>query len=246
MNHIIIDRARLKKQAWQTVTDPKRVSEMIIAIDGTAASGKGTLGRTLAMRLGLDYLDTGQLYRAVALATKKAGIDIDTAPSAAFQKLIKKLDLTQEFGPEIRSAEIGELASKVAAIAEVRADLLKKQRDFANNPPHGKGAVLDGRDIGTVVLPEADAKFYVDAAADIRATRRHLELKARGDDIPFSEVLADLIKRDCRDKNRTVAPLIAADDAFLIDSSQKNAEEVLAIALSHVAQINQEKTASGL
>ena len=125
-------------------------------------------------------------------------------------------------------------ASTVAAFAEVRHALLRKQRNFAEHPPNKNGSVLDGRDIGTVVLPEADAKFYVDAAADIRAKRRHLELSASGEEIEFSEVLSDLIKRDCRDKNRTVAPLNAADDAFFIDSSNKNAEEVLEIALSRL------------
>jgi len=219
---------------------------MIIAIDGTAASGKGTLGRTLAMRLGLDYLDTGQLYRAVGLAVKQAGVNLEDASDETLKTLIDQLDLCQKFGPELRSSEIGELASKVAAIAQVRSSLLERQRDFAKNPPHGKGAVLDGRDIGSVILPDADAKFFIDAAADIRATRRHLELKARGEDIEFSEVLADIIKRDCRDKNRTVAPLIAAEDAFFIDSSDKNAEEVLAICLDYLDGAHESQAATGL
>jgi len=219
---------------------------MIIAIDGTAASGKGTLGRTLAMRLGLDYLDTGQLYRAVGLAVKQAGVNLEDASDETLKTLIDQLDLCQKFGPELRSSEIGELASKVAAIAQVRSSLLERQRDFAKNPPHGKGAVLDGRDIGSVILPDADAKFFIDAAADIRATRRHLELKARGEDIEFSEVLADIIKRDCRDKNRTVAPLIAAEDAFFIDSSDKNAEEVLVICLDYLDGAHEPQGATGL
>ncbi|MGB2509169.1 MAG: (d)CMP kinase [Candidatus Puniceispirillaceae bacterium] len=219
---------------------------MIIAIDGTAASGKGTLGRTLAMRLGLDYLDTGQLYRAVGLAVKQAGVNLEDASDETLKTLIDQLDLCQKFGPELRSSEIGELASKVAAIAQVRASLLERQRDFAHNPPNGKGAVLDGRDIGSVILPDADAKFFIDAAADIRATRRHLELKARGEDIEFSEVLADIIKRDCRDKNRTVAPLIAAEDAFFIDSSDKNAEEVLAICLDYLDGEHEPQATTGL
>ena len=207
---------------------------MIIAIDGTAASGKGTLGRTLAMRLGLDHLDTGLLYRAVGLAAKQANLDIENASDDAIKALVESLDLSQKFGPELRGSEVGELASKVAALPLVRSCLLEKQREFAQQPPHGKGAVLDGRDIGSVVLPDADAKFFVDAAADIRATRRHLELKSRGENIEFSEVLSDIIQRDCRDKNRTVAPLIAADDAFFIDSSDKNADEVLAICLDYL------------
>ena len=219
---------------------------MIIAIDGTAASGKGTLGRTLAMRLGLDYLDTGQLYRAVGLEVKLAGVNLEDASDETLKILIDQLDLCQKFGSELRSSEIGELASKVAAIAQVRASLLERQRDFAHYPPHGKGAVLDGRDIGSVILPDADAKFFIDAAADIRATRRHLELKARGEDIEFSEVLADIIKRDCRDKNRTVAPLIAAEDAFFIDSSDKNAEEVLAICLDYLDGVHEPQAATSL
>lgn len=205
---------------------------MIIAIDGTAASGKGTLGRTLAMRLDLDYLDTGKLYRAVGHAALTSGVDIDASDPTAIAEIATNLDLSQPFTSELRTTDVGEAASKVAALAEVRQTLLRKQREFAEHPPHGKGAVLDGRDIGTVVLPDADAKFYIDAAADIRANRRHLELVAAGEAIEFPEVLSDLIKRDCRDKNRTVAPLIAADDAFFIDSSTKNAEEVLELVLS--------------
>ena len=207
---------------------------MIIAIDGTAASGKGTLGRTLAMRLDLDYLDTGKLYRAVGHAALTSGVDIDASDPTAIAEIATNLDLSQPFTSELRTTDVGEAASKVAALAEVRQALLRKQREFAEHPPHGKGAVLDGRDIGTVVLPDADAKFYIDAAADIRANRRHLELVAAGEAIEFPEVLSDLIKRDCRDKNRTVAPLIAADDAFFIDSSTKNAEEVLELVLSRL------------
>jgi len=211
---------------------------MIIAIDGTAASGKGTLGRTLAMTLGLDYLDTGILYRAVGLLVTRKNLDIDNASATELAAVAETLeigaDFNTEFGAEIRSAEVAEAASKLAALPEIRRALLEKQRHFAYQPPGGKGAVLDGRDIGSVVLPDADAKFYVDAAADIRATRRHLELVANGETLEYSEVLADLIKRDCRDKNRTVAPLIAAQDAFFIDSSYMNAEEVLSLALSHL------------
>ena len=207
---------------------------MIIAIDGTAASGKGTLGRTLAMRLQLDYLDTGQLYRAVGHIALANGLDLETCDPNEMVRIATNLDLSQPLSAELRKSEVSQAASNVAAVAEVREVLLRKQRNFAEHPPHKNGAILDGRDIGTVVLPEADAKFYVDAAADIRANRRYLELSASGEEIGFSEVLSDLIKRDCRDKNRTVAPLIAADDAFFIDSSDKNAEEVLELALSRL------------
>jgi len=209
---------------------------MIIAIDGTAASGKGTLGRALATRLDLDYLDTGQLYRALAHNVQQKELDIDELNDSDFEQFVSDLPLSNRFGSELRTAEISELASKVAAIPSVRTALLDRQRDFAKSPPGGKGAVVEGRDIGTVVLPDADAKFYVDAAADIRANRRHCELKACGSKISLCDVLADIVKRDCRDKNRTVAPLIAADDAFFIDSSEKNAEEVLQMVLDHLKQ----------
>ena len=159
-------------------------------------------------------------------------LDLEMDDPTEMVRIATNLDLSQPFSSELRTSEVGEAASKVAAFAEVRQALLRKQRNFAECPPNKNGAVLDGRDIGTVVLPEAHAKFYVDAAADIRAKRRHLELSASGEEIGFSEVLSDLIKRDCRDKNRTVAPLIAADDAFLIDSSTKTAEEVLEFALT--------------
>ena len=207
---------------------------MIIAIDGTAASGKGTLGRTLAMQLQFDYLDTGQLYRAVGYFALSQGLDLAESDPKEIVKIATNLDLSQPFGKELRTSEVGIAASKVATFSEVRHALLRKQRNFAEYPPNQNGAILDGRDIGTVVLPEADAKFYVDAAAGIRAKRRHMELSASGEKMEFSEVLSDLIQRDCRDKNRTVAPLNAADDAFLIDSSDKNAEEVLELALSHL------------
>ena len=119
----------------------------------------------------------------------------------------------------------------MAALPAVRAALLGKQRQFALHPPCGTGAILDGRDIGSVILPDADKKFFVDAAADIRAQRRFTELQAAGNDCHFSEVLADIIKRDCRDKNRTIAPMTAVPDAFIIDSSDKNAEEVFRVAM---------------
>ena len=208
---------------------------MIIAIDGTAASGKGTLGRTLAMRLELDYLDTGLLYRGIAHSLITAGIDIENASDEVIIEHAENLDLSALSATKLRASEISEAASALAAIPAVRQALLEKQRQFAHTPPHGRGAVLDGRDIGTVIVPKADAKFYVDAAADIRATRRHLEIEAAGQEIDYSEVLSDIIKRDCRDKNRTVAPLIAADDAFFIDSSNMNAEEVLTLALKVLA-----------
>ena len=209
---------------------------MIIAIDGTAASGKGTLGKRLAEALGLAYLDTGQLYRAVGVRAEAHKLDIDFAEVSKIADIANELDLTQPFGEELRTAHASELASKAAALPAVRIALLDKQRQFAKQPPCGIGAILDGRDIGTVILPDADKKIFVDAAADIRAQRRFNELKAAGEKCDFADVLADIIKRDCRDKNRTTAPMTAAPDAFIIDSSDKNADEVFRIAMEYLEQ----------
>ena len=207
---------------------------LIIAIDGTAASGKGTLGKSLAMKLQLDYLDTGKLYRAVAWELVAQGADTDSLPAADIADIAANLRLPLTNEDKLHGAEIADKASQVAALPEVRAALLQKQRDFAANPPSSKGAILDGRDIGTVVLPDAPIKIYVDANPEVRATRRHLEMQARGLNPAYGEVLSDIINRDMRDKNRTVAPLIAAEDAFLIDSSLHSAQEVLQIALDHI------------
>lgn len=209
-----------------------------IAIDGTAASGKGTLGKSIAMRLELDYLDTGKLYRAVGHAILMAGKSADDISVQDSAELAKSLSLPILQEDALHSAEVAMQASKVAAIPEVRDALLQKQRDFANNPPSGKGAILDGRDIGTVILPDAPIKFFVDAKPEVRATRRHMEMQARGKDLLYAEVLADLINRDSRDKNRTIAPLTAANDAFLIDSSALSAQEVLQIALDHISSLS--------
>ena len=207
---------------------------LIIAIDGTAASGKGTLGKSLAMKLQLDYLDTGKLYRAVAYDLFAQGADTDSLPAADIADIAANLRLPLTNEDKLHGAEIADKASQVAALPEVRAALLQKQRDFAAHPPSSKGAILDGRDIGTIVLPDAPIKIYVDANPEVRATRRHLEMQARGLNPAYGEVLSDIINRDMRDKNRTVAPLIAAEDAFLIDSSLHSAQEVLQIALDHI------------
>lgn len=209
---------------------------VMIAIDGTAASGKGTLGKSLAMKLQLDYLDTGKLYRAVAyeLLVKEAETDTGSLSATEIADIAAHLHLPLTNEEALHGAEIADKASQIAALPEVRAALLQKQRDFAATPPSGKGAILDGRDIGTVVLPYAPIKIYVDADPEVRATRRHLEMQARGSSPAYGEVLSDIINRDMRDKNRTVAPLIAAEDAFLIDSSARSAQEVLHIALDHI------------
>jgi len=207
---------------------------MIIAIDGSAASGKGTLAKRLAADLGFDYLDTGALYRAVALSLLKAGADGNDIDEKQAVRLSASLDLELTQSPEIRNDRIASLASQVAALGPVRAELLTLQRAFAATPPHGNGAVLDGRDIGTIVLPNADLKFFIDADIDIRAERRTKELLKAGQSVMFRDVLAEMQARDDRDRTRSVAPLRAADDAITIDTSSMDAAAVLALALSHI------------
>ena len=196
----------------------------VIAIDGTFASGKGTLGKRLAAHYGLAYLDTGKLYRAVGYAVMQTGGDPENADHAA--KAAKALTGNELDDPILKSGDVAVNASKVAVHPDVREALFQFQRDFA-----AKGAVLDGRDIGTVICPDADVKFYVDAAADVRAKRRHVELTGYGEDITFETVLAQLVERDNRDKNRTEAPLKAADDAHLIETSELGIDEVFEIAV---------------
>jgi cytidylate kinase len=207
---------------------------MIIAIDGSAASGKGTLAKRLAADLGFDYLDTGALYRAVALSLLKAGADGNDIDEKQAVRLSASLDLELTQSPEIRNDRIASLASQVAALGPVRAELLTLQRAFAATPPHGNGAVLDGRDIGTIVLPNADLKFFIDADIEIRAERRTKELLQAGQSVMFRDVLAEMQARDDRDRTRSVAPLRAADDAITIDTSSMDAAAVLALALSHI------------
>jgi CMP/dCMP kinase len=187
---------------------------MIIAIDGPLASGKGTIAKALAARLGLPYLDTGTLYRAVALAVMAAGHqpeDQDQAIQAA-----ENLDINLTRDRRIRSAAVGAGASVVAAFPAVRAALFAAQRDFALQPG---GAVLDGRDIGTVVCPEAAVKIYVTADVETRARRRQEELAASGEFVAFDAMLAQLQIRDARDAGRADAPLAMAEDAHLLDTS---------------------------
>lgn len=193
-----------------------------IAIDGTFASGKGTLAKRLAAHYGLDYMDTGKLYRATAKATLDAGGDPDSpADAAKAAKTLENAALDEKLSdPSLKSGPIGAAASKVAVHPKVRAALLDLQRDFA-----AKGAVLDGRDIGTVICPNADVKLYVDAKPEIRAERRHKELVGYGEEISFEAVLAQLKERDARDMGRQDAPLKPADDAHYLDSSHLSIEE---------------------
>ncbi|MDB2531545.1 (d)CMP kinase [Alphaproteobacteria bacterium] len=211
---------------------------MIIAIDGSAASGKGTLAKRVAAEFGYDYLDTGALYRAVALSLLKAGVNSNNIDEKQAVNSASELDLSLTQTAEIRTDNVAALASIVAAISPVRAELLALQRSFATAPPSGKGAVLDGRDIGTIVLPDADIKFFIDADLDIRAERRTKELLQAGQSAIFRDVLADMKARDDRDRTRSVAPLKAADDAITIDTSNTDAAAVLALALSHIARVD--------
>jgi len=198
----------------------------VIAVDGPAASGKGTLARRLAARYGLRHLDTGMIYRAVGLKVLREGLD----PVAA-ARAVTLADLDR---PELRSEEVAQAASKVAAIPEVRTALRALQRRFAETPP---GAVLDGRDIGTVVFPDAGAKIFIDASLELRAERRHRELLERGVASIYSRVLQDMKDRDARDRDRAVAPLTPAKDAFVIDSSKLDADGVFALAVAHIGRV---------
>lgn len=206
---------------------------LVIAIDGPAASGKGTLARRLAAAFNLAYLDTGSLYRATGVATLRAGGDPAVESDAV--KSAQSLDISKFSPSDLRTEEAGGAASKVAAIPAVRAALLDFQRKFAKSPPGGKsGAVLDGRDIGTVVCPDATVKFFIEADLETRVIRRVKELREKGENIIESRVRADMEARDARDKDRSVAPLKAADDALVLDTSRMSADEVFAKAKAYV------------
>ncbi|MFN3869493.1 MAG: (d)CMP kinase [Hyphomicrobiaceae bacterium] len=192
---------------------------MIIAIDGPAASGKGTLAKRIAAHFGLPCLDTGLLYRAVARDVERAGFR--TADRWAAIAYARGLDMTSFDDPALRGATAGEKASQVAHIPEVRAALLEAQRAFAHQPG---GAVLDGRDIGTVICPDADVKIFVTAVPEIRARRRFLEHVSRGEATSFEDVLADIRARDTRDSARAAAPLKPAADALLLDTTDLDIE----------------------
>src|SRR5215210_3367433 len=187
---------------------------MIIAIDGPAASGKGTLGKRLAAHYGLRHLDTGLLYRAVGKAMLEAGYDLTDRARAV--EAAKALDPKHFDETVLKSHAVGEAASIVSAIGEVRTALLEFQRDFAARPP---GAVLDGRDIGTVICPDADVKIFVDATREVRAARRAAEVRAGRQAVNEAEILADILRRDERDCSRAVAPLVRAPDAHLLDTT---------------------------
>ena len=199
---------------------------MIIAVDGPAAAGKGTVARALARHFGLNFLDTGSLYRMVGLAVLASGARADDA--AAATAAARALDPGTFGDAELRGEAVGAAASLAAAIPEVRAALLGLQRDFASRPP---GAVLDGRDIGTVVCPDADVKLYITASPEVRARRRQTELGATD----YEAVLAEIRARDARDSSRAVAPLVPASDAVVIDTSAMDAGQAIAAAIGAAA-----------
>jgi len=194
-----------------------------VAIDGPAAAGKGTISKAVAAHFGFDHLDTGLLYRAVGACTLEGADPIQAAQD------LTPADLARD---DLRSAEVAQAASNVAVIAEVRAALLAFQRTFARR--YG-GAVLDGRDIGTVICPEAEVKLYVTASAEVRAERRHLELTQAGAGLTLAEVLADVKARDARDMTRAEAPLKPAPDAIQIDTSDLSIDAAIARAVAEIA-----------
>lgn len=200
---------------------------MIIAIDGPAASGKGTLARRLAAHFGLPHLDTGLLYRATACALLDEGRPLDDVAAAV--AAARGLALSDFDATRLRTREMGEAASLVAAMPEVRAALIDLQRGFASRL---EGAVLDGRDIGTVVCPDAPVKIFVTASAETRAQRRALELASQGEKVDYAHVLADIKKRDERDSERSAAPLKAAPDAIILDTTDLDIEAAFRAALA--------------
>jgi len=208
---------------------------MIIAIDGPAAAGKGTLGRRLAQHLNLAFLDTGGLYRAVALKVLDRGADpADPAAAEAAAKAIRPADLES---PRLREDRVSQAASVVAAQPAVRAALLAFQRDFAHHPPASfAGALLDGRDIGTVVCPDATVKLFVTASAEARAMRRFKELQAAGVETIYERVLQDIEQRDARDRERQTAPLRPAGDAIELDTTALDADAAFAKAADLIAR----------
>ena len=205
---------------------------MIIAIDGPAASGKGTIAKRLAKHYGLPHLDTGLMYRAVAKAVLDAGHKLDDRASVTAAAL--KLDPAGFDETELKRHSVGEAASIVAAIPDVRAALFNFQQEFAAAP---NGAVLDGRDIGTVICPHADVKIFVTASPQERARRRTLEFKAQSHDVREADILADILRRDERDQSRSVAPLRPAADAFVLDTTDLDIDAAVAAAIARVEQV---------
>jgi cytidylate kinase len=208
---------------------------LVVAIDGPAASGKGTLGRRLAQRFGLAHLDTGKLYRATAFLVLEESAD--PADPVAAEAAARRIDLALLGDPRLLSEAVANASSVVAAIPGVRAVLLRFQREFAGHPrPPARGAVLDGRDIGTAVCPGAAVKLFVTATSEARAERRLKELRERGAAAIYDDVLQDMKERDARDSMRRVAPLAAAPDAAIIDTTGLDADQVFEQASEIIAR----------
>lgn len=202
---------------------------MIIAVDGPSAAGKGTLARGIAQHYGLHFLDTGALYRMVGLQMIRTQTDFADTPKTA--EFARNLNVDDFEDHELRSEVVGSAASKVAVIPEVRSALLKFQRDFARRLP---GAVLDGRDIGTVICPDADVKFFITASVEARVLRRFKELQGLGIATSMEDVTADIKARDARDAGRSTAPTRAAADAIVVDTSELGVEEALKLVLGAI------------
>jgi cytidylate kinase len=209
----------------------------VITIDGTAGSGKGTLARALAAHYGFDYLDTGKIYRAVGSAVLRAGGNPHSEKDAlaAAQDVAAHLTPQLLADPELRRDDVGQAASIVAVMSSVRTVLLEGQRQFIRHA--ARGAVMDGRDCGTVICPEAPVKFFVTASAEVRAHRRLKELSELNIAARYEDVLADIIARDTRDSERAAAPLKPAPDAIIMDTSAQSAEEVLRTAITRIDSV---------
>ena len=202
-------------------------SKPVIAIDGTAGSGKGTLAKNLSRKLNFDHLDTGLLYRIYAFESIKEGKK-EIPVKINFNKWFSNTDKLNS----LRSEKISKLASKISQSTEVRKSLVNFQRNFANNPPKGKGSIIDGRDIGTIIIPYAEVKFFIDANVEIRASRRNQQLQLRSLDL--SNTIANMRKRDIEDSDRDISPLKPAIDSFKIDTSEINETQVLELALKYI------------
>lgn len=208
-----------------------KISKPIIAIDGPAASGKGTLARRLAETLHFAHLDTGAVYRLVALRVIETGAE----PLDAATHIRDNFELEQTLNPDLRRDEVGSMTSKISADPAVRLVLDELQKNFAYDAPNPyQGAILDGRDIGTHITPDAPLKFYVTSRPEIRATRRYKELQSKGIPVSYEAVLKDMVERDTRDQTRAFRPLVPADDAIMMDTSDLTADEVLQKALTIV------------
>lgn len=193
-----------------------------VAIDGPAAAGKGTLSKRVAAEFGFAHLDSGLLYRATGARVLSGADPVEAAQSLTPQDMARD---------DLRTTDVAQAASKVAALPDVRAALVEFQRDFARRDG---GAVIDGRDIGTVICPNADVKLFVTASDAVRAERRYLELSDKGDDVTRDGVLRDLQERDARDRERDASPLAAADDAVLIDTSNMSIDDAVAVAIAEI------------